>query len=369
MLGEGEGLFKRGRSDSPVMASAVGRLCDIVWSPRCGLLRDTGVVTAAPPSRVDVLLEGYLARLRVERNLSAYTLRNYRTDLSHFFHWWDRTEGTDPLAVTRGSFRRYLAALDADGAARGSVARRVSTIHTFYRHLVQEGVLDTDPLLELRPPKKPKTLPRVLPESAVAALLAAPDGHTEIGVRDRAIVELLYAAGVRVRELTGLNVEDVDLHELTLRVTGKGSKQRIVLFGEPAERALRAYLKTARPRLVRREREPALFLNRDGGRLSPRAVELLVRKYAAAAGIDERAYPHLLRHSFATHMLDGGADVRIVQELLGHSSAATTQIYTHVSEQRQRQTYTDAFYNQWQPRKARKSRTSGDREHDREQRG
>jgi site-specific recombinase XerD len=243
----------------------------------------------------------------------------------------------------------------------------VSTIHTFFRYLVEEGVLESDPLHELRPPKKPKTLPRILTEDAVGLLLSAPDLESHTGVRDRAILELLYAAGVRVRELTGVGVDDLDLHERSVRVTGKGNKQRIVLFGEPAERALRTYLKTVRPRLGRKTGEKALFLNRDGGRLSPRAVELLVRKYARAAGIDERTYPHLLRHSFATHMLDGGADVRIVQELLGHSSASTTQIYTHVTEQRQRQTYTDAFYNQWQPRSGnRKRREDEDRDRRRE---
>ena len=315
----------------------------------------------SPPStdQIDSLITSYLARLRVERNLSANTLRNYRTDLTHFFQWWERTEGSDPLAVTRPAFRRYLAALDADGVARGSVQRKVSTVHTFYRYLAREGVIAADPLRELRPPKKAKTLPRVLPETAISSLLAAPDLETNTGLRDRALLELLYAAGLRVRELTGLDVADVDLHEMTVRVTGKGNKQRIALFGEPAEQALRTYLKTVRPRLVREPRQPALFLNRDGGRLSPRAVELLVRRYAAAAGIDERAYPHLLRHTFATHMLDGGADVRIVQELLGHSSASTTQIYTHVTEQRQRLTYTDAFYNQWQPRKKRGEKGDG----------
>lgn len=326
--------------------------------------RDNVLVTTTPPpsARVQSLLEAYLARLRVERNLSAYTLRNYATDIGHFLAWWEREHGSDPLVVTRTAFRGYLAALDADGAARASVARKVSTIHTFYRHLAQEGVLPADPLRELKPPKKAQTLPRILPEPAVGALIAAPDLGTDLGMRDRAILELLYAAGLRVRELTGLNLDDLDLHEMTVRVTGKGNKQRLALFGEPAERAIRAYQKTARPKLARRPAERALFLNRDGGRLSPRAVELLVRRYALAAGIDERAYPHLLRHSFATHMLDGGADVRIVQELLGHSSATTTQIYTHVTEARQRQTYADAFYNQWQPRKARQRAPSEGRD-------
>jgi tyrosine recombinase XerC len=297
------------------------------------------------------LVADYLLRLRVERNLSANTLRNYRTDLAHFFEWWQAHADGDPLAVTRPGFRQYLAALDAGGVARGSVARKVSTVHTFYRYLVQEGVLAADPLRELRPPKKPKTLPHALSQAEVDALVAAPDLATDTGVRDRAILEVMYAAGVRLRELTGLDLGDADLHERTLRVTGKGNKQRIVLFGEPAERALRAYLTRVRPRLTRDRGQRALFLNRDGGRLSPRAVELLVRKYALAVGIDQRAFPHLLRHTFATHLLDGGADVRIVQELLGHSSATTTQIYTHVTEQRQRLVYTEAFYNQWRPRR------------------
>ena len=320
---------------------------------------NTPLSGGAEQGRAEDLLDAYLARLRVERRLSEYTLRNYRTDIGHFLDWWQHEEGTDPVGVTRASFRRYLAALDAEGVARASVARKVSTIHTFYRYLADEGVLPADPLRELKPPKKPQTLPRILKEDAIGALLAAPDPETETGVRDRAILELLYAAGLRVRELTGLDLGDADLHEQSLRVTGKGNKQRIVLFGEPAERALRLYLKTVRPKLARDAKQRALFLNKDGGRLSPRAVELLVRKYAAAAGIDERAYPHLLRHSFATHMLDGGADVRIVQELLGHTSASTTQIYTHVTEARQRQVYTDAFYNQWQPRKARGKRHEG----------
>jgi site-specific recombinase XerD len=301
--------------------------------------------------------------LQVERNLSPNTLRNYRTDLTHFFDWWERSASGDIRAVTRPGFRQYLAALDAGGVSRGSVQRKVSTIHTFYRDLVREGVLDTDPLAELRPPKKAKILPRVLPAEAIGALLVAPDAETDTGVRDRAMLELLYAAGIRLRELTGLNVEDIDLHEQTVRVTGKGNKQRITLIGEPAARALRAYLKTVRARVTRDPHERALFLNKDGGRLSARRVEILVRRYATAAGIDQRAFPHLLRHTFATHMLDGGADVRIVQELLGHSSASTTQIYTHVTEQRQRQTYTDAFYNEWQPRKRKTTKRERGSEH------
>ena len=218
------------------------------------------------------LIEGYLRVLHAERNLSHFTLRNYRTDLHHFVQWWEQSAGGDILAVTRTSFRRYLAALDAEGIARGSVARKVSTVHSFYRHLVREGVLAADPLLELRPPKKAQTLPRTLTHADIAVLLAAPDAETDTGVRDRAILELLYAAGVRVRELTAIDLGDLDLHDLTVRVTGKGNKQRIAMLGEPAARALRTYLKTVRPRVARDPKQTALFLNKDGGRISPRRV-------------------------------------------------------------------------------------------------
>jgi site-specific recombinase XerD len=295
------------------------------------------------------LVDEYLLRLRAERNLSALTLRNYRTDLEHFFRWLE-AEGIDPLALDRRAFRRYLVAVDAIGTARGSVARKVSTIHTFYRRLVQDGRLASDPLHGVRPPKQEWRLPKLLAKEQAAGLIEAPEGDGPGALRDRAVLELLYATGVRVSELAGLDTADLDLAEGTLRVTGKGNKQRVVVFGEPAARALRAYLRDARPRLTNGRAEAALFLNRDGGRLSVRAVQILVRRAGAAAGIQARTHPHLLRHSFATHMLDGGADVRVVQELLGHAKSTTTQIYTHVTEARQRQVYTDAFYNAWHPR-------------------
>ena len=314
-----------------------------------------------PGSVVPVgLLDQYLVRLQAERNLSPLTLRNYRTDLEHFAGWVN-AEGGDLLTVDRRTFRRYLAALDGAGTARTSVARKVSTIHTFYRWLVREVVLTADPLHGVRPPKQERRLPKVLPDGDVHSLVETPDGDGPTALRDRAILELLYASGVRVSELTGLDTADVDLEAGTLRVTGKGNRQRIVVFGGPAERALRAYLRDGRPRLASGRAEPALFLNRDGGRLSVRAVQILVRRSGAAVGIEARTHPHLLRHTFATHMLDGGADVRVVQELLGHSKANTTQIYTHVTEARQRQTYTEAFYNTWHPKGGNREQGTGNR--------
>src|SRR5581483_6332564 len=208
------------------------------------------------------LIESYVHRLEAERNLSALTLRNYRTDLAHFFDWL-AAEGIDPLAIDRRSFRRYLATLDAADVARASVSRKVSTIHTFYRRLVHDAVLPADPLHGVRPPRPVKRLPRVLQEADAQAVVEAPSGDGPLALRDRALLELLYGAGVRVSELAGLDVRDVDLEEETLRVTGKGNKQRLVVFGGPAARAMHAYLRDGRPRLAGGRPEPALLLNRD----------------------------------------------------------------------------------------------------------
>ncbi|MGI8553829.1 MAG: tyrosine-type recombinase/integrase, partial [Dehalococcoidia bacterium] len=260
----------------------------------------------------EALLENYLTGLQVERGLSAYTLRNYRTDIHSLLEVLDEW-GHDPLRLTRQIFREYLARLKAAGVARGSVARRVSTVHTFYRHLAQEGVLASDPLLGVSPPRPERRLPRAMKQEQIGRLLQAPSGDEPLPMRDRAMLETLYAAGLRVSELAGLDVQDVDLGEWQLRVTGKGNKQRIALFGAAAAAALERYLRQGRSPLVRGDAQ-ALFLNRSGARLSVRAIEILVRKYATAAGIDQRVFPHLLRHSFATDLLDGGADLRIVQE-------------------------------------------------------
>ncbi|HTE86944.1 MAG TPA: tyrosine recombinase [Dehalococcoidia bacterium] len=300
------------------------------------------------------MIEGYLGGLDAERHLSAYTVRNYRTDLYHLLEWLELRR-VAPKSITRAVFREYLGLLAARGTARASVTRKVSTIHAFYRHLTREGTLPRDPLEGVSPPRRERRLPSLLPQAQAGQFMEVAAGDDPGGLRDRAILELLYGAGLRVSELAGLDVADLDRDDGSARVTGKGNKQRIAVYGRPAAAALERYLKDGRPLLVRHA-TPALFLNHRGGeRLSVRAIELLVRKYAGHAGIEQRVYPHLLRHSFATHLLDGGADVRIVQELLGHESAGTTQIYTHVTEERQRQVYTEAFYNQWHPRSERRT--------------
>jgi site-specific recombinase XerD len=302
--------------------------------------KDATATREAPwRQRVEALLDGYLRALRAEKNLSPYTLRNYATDLRAFIDFVEE-EGGDPLQVDRHTLRRHLARLMEAGVASGSLTRKVSTVRGFYRYLELSGHLEASPFQGMKGPRRPRRLPSFLSNEDVSALVSAPETDTPLGLRDRALMELLYAAGVRVSELVGLNTADVALRDGLLRVRGKGRKERVVLIGRPARRALAAYLREGRPRLAALGggAEAALFLNHKGGRLSARGVEGLVRKYALAAGLDQRVFPHLLRHTFATHMLEGGADLRVLQELLGHASINSTQIYTHVTEQAKRRT-------------------------------
>ncbi len=294
---------------------------------------------------MEQLLEAYVRYLVAEKNLSSYTLRNYRSDLLDFARYLEDAEHIGPLEVDRQSFRRYLARLRDNGVASASVTRKVSTVRSFYRFLVREGKLEASPLAGVSAPKRERRLPSVLTKEHLTALIEAADEETPQALRNRAILELMYAAGVRLSEVVGLELPHVDLREHTLVVRGKGNKERMVLFGACAEQALRRYLTQGRPKLATGP-EPALFLNRDGKRLSGRSVQQIVHRHALRAGLNERVFPHLLRHSFATHLLDGGAELRVVQELLGHASASTTQIYTHVTEEQARRVYTQAFYNQ-----------------------
>ena len=287
------------------------------------------------------LLDRYLTDRRLRKNLSPYTLRNYTADLRHFFDFLDE-RGTPVRSVDRLFVREYLSTLVESGLASASISRKVSTLRSFYRHLRTEGVLDIDPLLGVRGPRRERRLPNFLTQEQIETLIGAADADTPQGLRDRSILELLYACGVRVSEVVGLDVASVDLSDRTMRVWGKGARERLVVMGRPAARAVERYLREGRPRLAQRK-ETALLLNRDGGRISQRAVQLMVRKYALAAGIDRSVHPHLLRHTFATHLLEGGADLRVVQTLLGHASVNTTQIYTHVTESAKRKAIDEAL--------------------------
>jgi len=276
-----------------------------------------------------------------EKNLSPLTLRNYRSDLSHFARYLEDEEDVPVLEADRAMARRYLGTLKESGMATASLTRKVSTIRSFYRFLVREGKTESTPLTGLVAPKREHRLPTILSKDDLDALIESADETTPVGLRNRAMLEMMYASGVRLSEIVGLDLRSIDLEERTVVVRGKGNKERMVLLGEPAEKTLRRYLSEGRPKLATGAEE-ALFLNRDGNRLSGRSVQKVVRKHALKAGLESHVWPHLLRHSFATHLLDGGAELRVVQELLGHASAQTTQIYTHVTAARQRETMDQA---------------------------
>ena len=279
----------------------------------------------------DGLIDGYEEHLRAERGLADLTIRNYVTDLRPLYDYMTLRGLSGLERIDRTSVRGYLAWLSDLGYVRRSIARKLSTLRGFLRWLVRRGVLQADPLPRRGVMKLDSRLPRFLSQDEAARLVLAPDTSAPLGARDRALLELIYAAGLRVSEVRDLNVGNVDLASREVRVTGKGSKQRAVLIGEAARSALAIYLNEVRPKLESRDSDNALFLNRYGGRLSQRSIQAKVRRYAARVGLGTGVHTHTLRHSFATHLLEGGADLRVVQELLGHASPATTQIYTHVT--------------------------------------
>lgn len=285
-------------------------------------------------------LERYLRYLVVEKNASPRTVRNYQHEIEEFLDFLRAQGIEDWSGVNRDALRRYQAWLGSRDYAKTSVRRRLSELRSFGRYLVREGILTTNPFRMFSSPKTPRRLPNYLSREEMGALLSIPDLSTPQGLRDRAILEVLYGGGLRVSEVVELNVSSIDWGRHELRVWGKGAKERIALLGEPAIRALKAYLEAGRPALLEgKETTPALFLSRLGTRLSARSVMSILHKYGRLAGLEKRVTPHALRHSFATHLLDGGADLRSVQELLGHEQITTTQIYTHVSQSRTREVY------------------------------
>jgi integrase/recombinase XerC len=288
---------------------------------------------------MDKLLEQFLTYLCAARNASPYTIKNYGNDIGQFLDYC-KEQGVETLAqVDHALLRRYLAELDAVGYVKASIARRVAELRSFGDFLVREGELERNTFRRVNAPRVPKRLPQYLTVAEVETLLAAPDTSTPRGLRDRAMIEVLYAAGLRVSELVGMDVGDVDSAQAQVRVMGKGSKERIGLLGRSAVRAVWAYLEAGRPALLKQQQTSALWLNRRGGRLTARGVALILDNVGKQAGIRTRVFPHILRHSFATHLLDGGADLRVVQELLGHADLTTTQVYTHVSQSRAREVY------------------------------
>jgi integrase/recombinase XerC len=284
----------------------------------------------------------YINYLEVERNASAYTVRNYTHDLLDFFSYLKSKKLSSLNEVDKHVVRGYLSHLMKEGFAKISIARKLSAIRSFYRYLLREEIITVSPVATTSSPKLDKRLPTFLTPEETVRLLEAPNLSMPQGQRDHALMELLYASGLRVSELVSLDLEQLNLNTDEIRVWGKGAKERVALMGKPAAMALGAYLSQGRLKLLGKKRSRALFVNRDGGRLTERSIQRILEKYTLAAGISKRVHPHTLRHTFATHLLDGGADLRVVQELLGHANLASTQIYTHVTKSRARKVYLSA---------------------------
>jgi len=302
-------------------------------------------------SNMQEALNRYVDYLKAERGLSPYTVRNYITDLvgnyargseKGFFQFLRMKHVSSLDEVDKHVLRDYMSWLMEQGVVKSSIARKLSAIRSFYRYLVREGKVSVNPLEKVTSPKLDRRLPSFLTVEETVRLLEAPDRSTPQGRRDRALLEMLYASGMRVSELENINIEQLSMETNEIRVWGKGSKERVVLIGEPAARALNDYLEQGRPALRGRQRTNAVFLNQYGGRLPARRIQKILDKYSQKAGIGKKVHPHILRHTFATHLLDGGADLRVVQELLGHAQLATTQIYTHVSQSQARKIYQSA---------------------------
>jgi integrase/recombinase XerC len=286
----------------------------------------------------------FLQHLVVERNASDLTIKSYREDLAHLVNYLSESYGgaaPQPAAISTADLRGYVSGMHEAGYAKTTVSRRLASLRSFFRFGQREGWVSTNPAKPLRNPRKPRSLPHFLSTDEIGRLLEAPPANDRQGLRDRAILETLYSAGLRVSELVALNDDDVDYAGCVLHVRGKGKRERLTPIGSFAMKALKLYLaaRVASPTLARSasERKLAklpsrpLFVNRFGRRLTTRSVGRMLEKYLRTTGLDRRTTPHTLRHSFATHLLDRGADIRSVQELLGHKSLVTTQIYTHVS--------------------------------------
>lgn len=300
-------------------------------------------------AKMEEILSEFFSHLAVERGLAPNTLAAYRRDLTDYSNFL-KERGRDVGGVRPADILQYVEILKRKGLAEATVARRVSALRVFHKFAVREGFSPKLPTTELGSVRRSMRLPKAATVREIELLLSKAIGRDPYGLRDRAILELLYGSGLRVSELTQLNVEDVDLEVGQLRCTGKGDRQRVVPVGGASREALSEYLRSGRPSLAGKRASPALFLNARGGRISRQTCWKIIKRYAALAGLTD-LHPHSLRHSFATHMLEAGAELRVVQELLGHADISTTQIYTHVSREHLKEVYRESH-----PR-ARKSRS------------
>ena len=280
--------------------------------------------------------QNYLSFLDTEKNASPHTVKNYGVDLREFSQVLQKKM---PEEITYLEIRSFLAVLKEKDYSKSTISRKLACVRSFFKYLVRENVLKTNPAAGIATPKREKRLPQFLDPQEVTHLLGAPSPDTWEGKRDRAILELFYSSGLRVSELVGLNHDDVDFFSELVRVRGKGKKERIVPIGSIALKAIQAYVQHHPPKEKDSAQKKALYLNRSGGRLTDRSVRRMMLKYGRKIALKKEVSPHMLRHSFATHMLDRGADLRSVQELLGHENLSTTQIYTHVTTKRLKEAY------------------------------
>lgn len=303
-------------------------------------------IASTPQHHLTELTLDFLATLELERGLSRNTLEAYRSDLQQYGAFLGRT-GIDPLQARPVDLLEFISELATGREGKAPVGpatlqRKIACLRSFYRHLRREQIIDHDPTAELRPPRSPGRLPKVLSRDEVNGLLAQPQGTSPAALRDRALLETMYASGLRASEAVSLELSELDLDEGILRTRGKGSKERLVPVGSKAVQTLRDYLERGRPRLVGLRDEPRVFVNLRGSGLSRQGLYKIIQGHARSAGLEHRMSPHTLRHTFATHLLAGGCDLRSLQEMLGHADIGTTQIYTHLSTDRLRDVYFEA---------------------------
>ena len=296
---------------------------------------------------MNLTIEDFIHYLVVERGLASNTIESYKRDLVKYAEYLKKVETVSSFEeVTREHIIAFMRYMMENGKSSKTIARHVASIRSFHQFLLREHIVDKDPSVHIETPQVERTLPKVLSPDEVEALLTAPDESTPFGKREKAMLELLYATGIRVTELMNLNVEDVHMTMGFVRCIGKGDKERIVPMGKMASEALQKYIEESRPKLLKRnQKEEALFLNHHGRRLTRQGFWKILKKLALSAQIEKELTPHTLRHSFATHLLENGADLRAVQEMLGHADISTTQIYTHVTKKRLKD-----VYNEFHPR-------------------
>ena len=286
-----------------------------------------------PDKKENALIDKFLDHLWLEDGLSRNTLSSYRFDLYNFSSWLNKTNSIFLENVTKSDIQQYLSFKFPSSKAR-SISRSLSTLRRFYRFLYREKKITTDPTLQIQKPKIPKSLPKSLSEDEVENLLEAPDLNIDIGIRDKAMIELLYACGLRVSELVNIQLTELNLDDGVIRVTGKGDKTRLVPMGEDAMDYIQKYLLSARGAILKNKKSKYLFVTHHGKSMTRQTFWHSLKKYALIANIKQSISPHILRHAFATHLINHGADLRVVQMLLGHSDISTTQIYTHVARER-----------------------------------